>query len=291
MLYYRQKFLLGFLQKFDNHLQNTNCQKLLFLFCKINRIEYYDFFPYKYGGFSNVLYKDKRDLIEEGFLENTDAFSIKTKTNFLEYLKESDIALINNLKVKYGAYSRDELIFEAYRLFPYYAIRSEIPNEFAEKERNKIKNSLQNNKIIYSAGYEGKTIDRFLDGLILNNISLLIDVRRNPISRKYGFTGKKLANFLSTINIDYINFPNLGIESSKRASLNSTNDYLSLFNYYRESILKKEITSINEISDLIDKYKRVAILCFEKDYNKCHRTELINFIKNNQTSELSIRYL
>lgn len=289
MLYYRQKFLLGFIQKFDNYLLNTNCQKLLFLYCKINEINYYDFFPYKYGGFSNVLYKDKRDLIEAGFLERSDSFSIKTKENFFINLKKSDIYLIRNLKAKYESYSRDELIDESYKLFPYYAVRSEISNNYTEQEKNKICNDLKNEKIIFSTGYEGKTIDRLLDELTLNNISVLIDVRRNPVSRKFGFSHKKLASFLNAINIDYIGMPNLGIEGSRRKALNSDADYANLFEYYKESVLDKEVRSINELSTLIKNYKRVAIMCFEKDYNKCHRSELIR--KINQIDKLSVEYL
>lgn len=41
---------------------------------------------------------------------------------------------------------------------------------------------------VFSIGYEGLTIDSFLNKLIANNITVVVDIRNNPQSMKYGFS-------------------------------------------------------------------------------------------------------
>ena len=62
MMYYRRKLLLALLEVFDGNLNNTDCEKLLFNFCKVTGSNHYDFFPYRFGPFSFVSYYDKRRL-------------------------------------------------------------------------------------------------------------------------------------------------------------------------------------------------------------------------------------
>ncbi|WP_348602891.1 DUF488 family protein [Bartonella tribocorum] len=40
----------------------------------------------------------------------------------------------------------------------------------------------------FTIGYEGKSLENYLNCLLENNIKILCDVRKNPISRKYGFS-------------------------------------------------------------------------------------------------------
>ena len=42
--------------------------------------------------------------------------------------------------------------------------------------------------VLFTVGYEGRTLDAYLDLLIRNNVKILCDVRKNPFSMKYGFS-------------------------------------------------------------------------------------------------------
>lgn len=42
--------------------------------------------------------------------------------------------------------------------------------------------------IVYTSGYEGKTIDGFVRQLKEHGIALLVDIRELPLSRKPGFS-------------------------------------------------------------------------------------------------------
>ena len=76
MLYKRQKFLLSFLNIFGGELSRINCQKLIFLYSQYNNKDYYDFFPYKFGPFSNTLFDDKRSLSNKGILHESENFLV-----------------------------------------------------------------------------------------------------------------------------------------------------------------------------------------------------------------------
>ncbi len=69
---------------------------------------------------------------------------------------------------------------------------------------------------IFTVGYEGQDIQDFVDFLAKNKITIIADVRKNPVSRKKGFSKNKLAESLATQKIGYMHLPNLGVPSAWR---------------------------------------------------------------------------
>ena len=124
---------------------------------------------------------------------------------------------------------------------------------------------------LFTVGYEGRNIDSYIELLLGENVRVLCDVRKNPISRKYGFSKKRLQVICEEAGIEYIHLPSLGIDSRHRQNLNSDGDYQKLFRFYKNKILKHETESIKAINDLLHSKKRVAITCFEKEPAMCHR--------------------
>ncbi|MGY9014452.1 MAG: DUF488 family protein [Rhodospirillales bacterium] len=45
---------------------------------------------------------------------------------------------------------------------------------------------------LFTIGYEGKTLERFLNQLVQHRIRVLCDVHRNPVSMKFGFSKNRL---------------------------------------------------------------------------------------------------
>lgn len=274
MLYKRQKFLLSFLNIFGGELSRTNCQKLVFLYSQYNNKDYYDFFPYKFGPFSNTLFDDKRSLSNKGilhesenFLVNYDHFSSDNCIDFRERM------LITQFKDSVEGIRGQKLIEKTYKEFPSYAVNSEL-----EIRTNK---DCQNQTgTLFSLGYEGISIDKYLDILIKNNIDLLIDVRNNPISRKYGFSKTRLSKYCNSVNIEYIHLPELGIPSTYRKKINSKDDLAKMFNFYKTAILELNIDSVRKIITLVQERHSVVLLCFESDYKLCHRNLISNKIFN-----------
>ena len=66
---------------------------------------------------------------------------------------------------------------------------------------------------------------------------MLCDVRKNPLSRKYGFSKSTLSETLNKLGIEYTHLGALGIASEKRQYLNAQSDYDRLFDEYENTIL------------------------------------------------------
>jgi uncharacterized protein (DUF488 family) len=135
----------------------------------------------------------------------------------------------------------------------------------------------QTEQILFTIGYEGKSIEAFIDTLVQNDVQLLCDVRKNPISRKPGFSKGKLEHSAQTAGIKYVHIPDLGIESDKRRSLETKDDYRHLFDDYAES-LPTHIDCLDEIYELLQTNTRIALMCFELDPEMCHRHVIRDYL-------------
>jgi transcriptional accessory protein Tex/SPT6 len=69
----------------------------------------------------------------------------------------------------------------------------------------------------------------------------------------------------------------LGIESSERKNLVAEKNHTKLFTYYKEKVCT--IKNIQPLIDFINSKENIAITCFEKDHNLCHRGTLSQYVK------------
>ena len=99
---------------------------------------------------------------------------------------------------------------------------------------------------------------------------MLCDVRKNPLSRKFGFSKAKLQHITEAIGIKYLHIPDLGIESNKRSSLETVEDYQCLFKEYEKNLSSNEI-QLNSLYKLLLSNTRIALMCYEHDAVMCHR--------------------
>ncbi len=273
-MFYRQKILLALVEAFGGKLNNLDFQKYLFLFTqKCQKEKSYDFVPYKFGGFSFQSYADRRSLISSGHLLTEDDWSTK-EAGYLNAVTKDDKEKILKFYEYYKNLSGDSLVAEVYKQFPYYAINSEIAGKLmSADELKKIQSCKPDNEDVcfFTIGYEGSSFEGYLNRLIKNNVKLLCDVRKNPLSRKYGFSKGTLSETLRKLGIAYIHMPELGIVSEKRQELNSKEDYNKLFAEYERTTLKNGTQYLESLLELLIKHQRVAITCFEAEECMCHR--------------------
>lgn len=294
-MYYRRKILLSLLSEMGGKLKRTDMQKLLFLFCQRQVEKSYEFVPYKYGGFSFQSYADKRTLMKYGFLYDIEDWELTDKAITTSFdLKKGDIQTLHLFKKEYNKLRGKNLVKDAYIKYPYYAIKSEIIENVLDKdERNIVKKHLpkQQDYAFFTIGYEGISLEKYLNKLIQNNIKLLCDVRKNPLSMKYGFSKNQLKYACIELGIGYKHFPELGISSKNRKHLKTNQDYKILFNEYDRTTLITEHNSIVYLSNLIVKYKRIAITCFEETANKCHRSRVAEAVSKIPEWNIPIMHL
>jgi hypothetical protein len=167
------------------------------------------------------------------------------------------------------------LIAEQYRKFPYYATRSEIVDKLALDAEAKARiTAAQPKKAgagLATIGYEGKSLESYLNQLLQAGVTLLCDVRRNPLSRKYGFSKKTLSHACEGVGLRYEHLPELGIDSEERRELKTQADYDALFAEYERKSLPRQTEALAKIRAWVKQGERVALTCFESLPHQCHR--------------------
>ncbi len=273
---YRQKILLALLQIFGGTLKPKDLQKHLFLFINKYQISNgYDFIPYKYGCFSFQSYADRRNMVKNKILDDTESWELSSNEDFLSQLTQEDQFSLLSYHKNFKALSGNDLIHYVYSNYPYYAINSKIINNInlSPEEIKKIEGARPkiSEHCFFTIGYEGRTPEEYLNILLRNDVKVLCDVRRNPISRKYGFSKKTLQENLENLGIMYIHYPELGIASSERKNLQTRQDYEEIFEVYENTVLKQAGDTLAELKELLSTQERIAVTCFEADFSYCHR--------------------
>lgn len=296
MLYYRRKILLALLEMFEGRLSAIQLQKYLFLFTRLQVNKAYGFVPYKYGCFSFQANQDLMTLSTYGYLKIDDnVYSLlEHNLSYMAQLDMFDQQYIRDVYDTFSAMSQEELITYTYVHYPYYAINSSIAKQVLTADQlHKVLNQKphKTNQQLFTIGYEGVSLEEYINKLILADVPLLCDVRKNAYSQKYGFSKSQLQKACEGVGIRYVHVPELGIESDKRQCLKSQKDYDVLFDEYEKTTLRMSAEYIQFVSDLLKRYQRIALTCFEKDPKQCHRTRVANAIVRVTNNEYPLTHI
>ena len=123
---------------------------------------------------------------------------------------------------------------------------------------------------IYTASYEGRSLDEFLATLGAAGVRTLADVREAPISRKRGFSKSALAAALGEAGISYVHLRPLGCPKPIRDAYREDRDWARYTQAYLEH-LSHQPASVKALAALTEA-QPTALLCYEADFNRCHRT-------------------
>ena len=293
----RQRLLLAFFGALGGRIGRTDFQKLLFLYCQeLDKGRPYEFVPYQYGAFSFNSYADCRKLIDRGFLvEDADSGWRLTTIgeNAAANRQEGGVA---RFVERYRRLRGDALIRHTYQRYPYYAIRSEVAGSVLAGDRrtlsriDQVRPRLRSTALL-TIGYQGRSLETYLNILIRAGVTVLCDVRRNANSRVYGFSKSTLTTACSGVSIRYIHMPSLGISSERRRGLKSESDYLRLFAEYDSVDLPQRPAELAEIQGWIRSGEAVALTCFERDSTDCHRGRVAAAIERMAKSDLATEHL
>jgi len=235
---------------------------------------FYDFVPYKFGPYSFALHNDLAGLKRNGYVENSGddwrlGQFVDRGRDWIGELDESVSEAIRSVYSSMGQLTTDDLLRHVYLTYPWFASMSElkhlVPSGLPKREPAKA--------AVYTAGYQQKTVDGFLSGLLRQGISCIIDVRSNPVSRNYGFASRTLATLAGKLGLQYKHFPQLGIPSADRKGLDSEEQLDVLFLKYREKVIPRERDTMSEVAAIMKKTPS-ALLCYEAEPSCCHRSHL-----------------
>lgn len=294
-MFYRRKIILALLQLFDGQLDKIRLQKLLFLFTLKQTKTEYDFVPYKYGCYSYSANADLTIMVSKGLLaESQKHFAKLDKTDYMKLVKPEDLKNLQQVKSEYGRMSANTLMKHTYINYPFYAIRSEVAADILDKtELEKVKAAKPNGTktVLFTIGYEGISLEAYLVRLLKNDVKVLVDVRNNPLSMKYGFSKTLLKRYCESLGIKYVHIPEVGIQSEQRQELNTQADYDKLFAVYRKNNLTKTVDSQTQILNLLKENKRIALTCFEANICQCHRKHLAEAIETLPGFEYKVEHI
>jgi uncharacterized protein (DUF488 family) len=134
-------------------------------------------------------------------------------------------------------------------------------------------------KTLFTIGYEQAKPDAVLGEIKRAKVNLLLDTRAVAASRRPGFSKRQLAASLDEAGIAYVHLQKLGTPAEGRQAARS-GDFDTLWRIYDKHIKTPEAqTALNELIALIKAGKRVALLCYERDPNECHRSRIAALVK------------
>lgn len=127
---------------------------------------------------------------------------------------------------------------------------------------------------IFTIGYEGATIDAFIDTLAKAGVKTLVDVRAVPQSRKPGFSKRGLAAALAERGIGYRHLQRLGTPAEGRNAARA-GDTARMRSVYLDHLKAPDAQA--EMAMLVDQARETpsALLCFERKPEECHRSVLL----------------
>ena len=146
---------------------------------------------------------------------------------------------------------------------------------------------------IFTVGYEACDITEFCERLRSHGIELIADLRKNPVSRKKGFSKRKLAENLQDFKIEYLHFGGLGVPTEwRKQAKEEIITRKKMFQDYVRKVIPAHKIEIEQIRKLM-KRQKIALLCYEADASDCHRSfvaqKLLQLEKTLKIKNLSVK--
>lgn len=127
---------------------------------------------------------------------------------------------------------------------------------------------------VVSIGYEGRSAAELIEALRDQQVTVLVDIRLTPISRKPGLSKTALAAALRAAGIEYVHLRELGNPKANRPGYRAGEP--TALDRYR-SVLSSDDgqSALRHVTELLDG-GAVALLCFERDHADCHRHQVVD---------------
>jgi uncharacterized protein (DUF488 family) len=133
---------------------------------------------------------------------------------------------------------------------------------------------------VWTVGHSTRSEEEFLQILKAHGVQVLVDVRSFPGSRRYPqFNRVALSESLMTTGIEYRHEPRLGGRRTPRADSHNTAWRNAQFRGYADhmetEVFRKGVEELLELAG----DARVAVMCAEAVWWRCHRGLLADYLK------------
>lgn len=133
--------------------------------------------------------------------------------------------------------------------------------------------------VVYTAGYQGQSIEDFVRRLVTADVEIVVDVRKLPLSRKRGFSKTAFKSILEENGIGYKHFPLLGMPDNLRKLRHDLPDNEPILDEY-DRLLPELNDEVNALASIVES-QRACLVCFEADPAQCHRSRLAKHLSSN----------
>lgn len=127
----------------------------------------------------------------------------------------------------------------------------------------------------FSVGYQGRTVDDLVKGLVARRVSLVIDVRENAWSQRPDCRKGALSSALEGRGIKYLHLKRAGNPFRPRSG--EKRDLDECAKLYR-AYLSRNPEIVVEVARVV-RSRRAALLCYEAIHEQCHRSVLSTALK------------
>ena len=125
--------------------------------------------------------------------------------------------------------------------------------------------------VVYTIGYEGADVSRFLATLNAAGVRCVADVRAIALSRKKGFSKTALAALLEQEGIEYVHLSDLGDPKPGREAARAGR-YDVFRRIYGAHLETEQARASFEVLLSLAGDMTTCLLCFERDPTTCHRS-------------------
>jgi uncharacterized protein (DUF488 family) len=127
---------------------------------------------------------------------------------------------------------------------------------------------------LFTIGYEQAKPAAVLNEIEQAKIDILVDTRAIAASRRAGFSKRQLSASLIEAGVGYLHLQKLGTPAEGRQAARS-GDLDTLWRVYDRHIKTADAQrELGELVSLVRSGKRVALLCYCRNPNACHRSRI-----------------
>jgi len=132
---------------------------------------------------------------------------------------------------------------------------------------------------LFTIGYEQATQAAVLGEIKRARVDLVVDIRAVAASRRAGFSKRALAAALDEAGIGYVHLQKLGTPAQGRQAARA-GDLDTLWRIYDKHIKTAPAQeALDELLALIKSGRRIALLCYCRNPQACHRSRIVAQVK------------
>jgi uncharacterized protein (DUF488 family) len=118
-------------------------------------------------------------------------------------------------------------------------------------------------------GYEDRRLEEFVAELSDRGVEIVFDVRENAVSRKPGFSKRRLGEALNAAGIEYRHVSALGNPRSNRDAFRAGDS--AARDVFLRHLDNGSGDDLEEVTAAVGT-RTIALMCFERDHGICHRS-------------------